>query len=360
MMANRSTPNLDDPGLYRRLDPSVLRERISELPLQCLQAWNRAIRFPLPDYYGQPKEVLIVGMGGSAGGGDLLADLLSLEESPPITVCRDYHLPPHAGPDSLAIVSSYSGNTEETLSAYQEAVQRGVKVMALTTGGKLGEMARQSDVPLLSIDYVGEPRTALGYSFLVPMAILQGLGLIAPKEDDLQEAVEVLASLVPRLMPESPLEENPAKELATVLHGRLVVIYGAGILSGVARRWKTQINENSKAWAFAEVLPEANHNAVVGFQWPRPVSRRAYAVMLSALAIHPRVRLRYQVTGELLRKAGVGHRTVDGVGKGPLAQMLSAALFGDYTSYYLALLNGVDPSPVSPIDYLKGRLEEAH
>jgi glucose/mannose-6-phosphate isomerase len=283
-----------------------------------------------------------------------------VEESPLVTVCRDYCLPSYVGTDSLVIASSYSGNTEETLSAFHEALQRGARVVAVTTGGQLGQLAHREGVPVFQIDYLGEPRTALGYSFLVPLAILQNLKLIAPRDGAVQEAVEVLGSLAHRLSPHIPTRDNPAKELAIALRGRLIVVYGGGILCGVARRWKTQFNENSKAWAFVELLPEAGHNAIAGFQWPKLVGRKACGVVLNAWSLHPRIKLRYQVIGELLGKGGVDCRIVDGVGQGTLAQMLSVVLFGDYTSYYLALLNGEDPSPVPPIDYLKGRLKELH
>ena len=355
-MAPHSAFLLDDPQTHAQLDPTGLRNRIGDLPKQCLKAWRQGLDLALPADYASSRHIVIAGMGGSAIGGDLLADLISLEKAPPITVCRGYTLPPHVGQDSLVIASSNSGNTEETLSACQDALSRGAKVVALTSGGQLGQMARGASIPELCIDYAGEPRSALGYSFLVPLAILQGLGLIKPKDEDIVEALEGMAFLVRRLGPEIPLQENPAKDLATTLQGKLVVVYGAGHLSGAARRWKAQLNENSKAWAFVETLPEADHNAVAGLQWPQSVKRKACVVMLNALGLHPRVRLRYQLTAELLKKAGVECRTVDGMGKGALAQIMSAVLFGDYTSYYLALLNGEDPSPVPSIDYIKGRL----
>ena len=128
------------------------------------------------------------------------------------------------------------------------------------------------------------------------------------------------------------------------------------MLSGVARRWKTQLNENAKTWAFVELLPEAGHNAIAGLQWPKQVGKKACGVLLNAWSLHPRIKLRHQVIEELLGKAGVECRTVDGVGKSALAQMLSAVLFGDYTSYYLAMLNGEDPSPTPQLEYLKARL----
>ncbi len=147
-----------------------------------------------------------------------------------------------------------------------------------------------------------------------------------------------------------------AKQLAARLHGRLPVIYGAGALAEVARRWKTQFNENSKAWAFHEVFPELNHNAVVGYQFPKELLSKIRVILLRSSFLHERIQLRYRITGELLDQVKVSHEFVDGVGKSPLSQVLSLVLFGDYVSYYLAILYRVDPSPVKVIDYLKDQL----
>ena len=359
-MDNHVDTPLDEPGLYEKLDPSGLRERIADLPNQCLHAWEEGLSFSLPSSYRKARNVILAGVGGSAIGGDLMGDLITRDGSPLVTVCRDYHLPPYLGPDSLVIVSSYSGNTEETLAAFQDAIERKAKVVAVTTGGRLMQLAQKEGVPSFQIDYAGEPRTALGYSFLVPLAMVQSLELTSTNNDEaLMEATEVLISLSHHLEPDMPTHDNPAKELAMTLQGKLIVVYGGGMLSGVARRWKTQFNENAKAWAFAELLPEAGHNSIAGLHWPKPMGKRACGVLLNTLSLHPRIKLRYQVIEELLGQAGVECRTVDGIGQSYLAQMLSTVMFGDYTSYYLALLNGEDPSPVPPLDYLKSRLQDA-
>ena len=358
-MDNHADTSLDEPGLYEKLDPSGLRERIANLPYQCLHAWEEGLSFSLPSSYRKARNVILAGVGGSAIGGELMGDLITRDGSPLVTVCRDYHLPPYLGPDSLVIVSSYSGNTEETLAAFQDAIERKAKVVAVTTGGQLMELAQKEGVPTFRIDYVGEPRTALGYSFLVPLAMVQSLELTTNSDEALLEASEVLVSLSHHLEPAMPTHDNPAKELATTLQGKLIVVYGGGMLSGAARRWKTQFNENAKAWAFVEILPEAGHNAIAGLHWPKAMGKRACGVLLNTLSLSHRIKRRYQVIEELLGQAGVQCRTVDGVGQSYLAQMLSAIMFGDYTSYYLALLNGEDPSPVPPLDYLKSRLQDA-
>ena len=196
-MDNHTDISLDEPELYQRLDPSGLRERIADLPYQCLHAWEEGLRFSLPSSYRKARNVILAGVGGSAIGGELMGDLITRDGSPLVTVCRDYHLPPYLGPDSLVIVSSYSGNTEETIAAFQDAIERKAKVVVVTTGGRLLQMAQKEGVPAFQIDYVGEPRTALGYSFLVPLAMLQSLELTSNNNESVVEASEVLFSPEP-------------------------------------------------------------------------------------------------------------------------------------------------------------------
>ena len=182
------------------------------------------------------------------------------------------------------------------------------------------------------------------------------LGLISNKSRDFEEAMGVLEGLTGELTEENPQPENPAKQLAGALLNRLIVVYGAGIFSGVARRWKTQFNENSKVWAFCELLPEAHHNSVVGYGLPTQIKSQTFAILLQPHLLHPRTRLRYQISLELLEKESIPHWTLGGRGKGAMSQILSAVVLGDWTSYYLALLQGLDPSPVPAIEFIKERL----
>jgi len=190
------------------------------------------------------------------------------------------------------------------------------------------------------------------------IAFFQRLGLVADKSEAVDETISVLNELSLIINEAAPQAENPAKALAARLHNHLPVVYGAGITAEVARRWKTQLNENGKAWACHEAFPELDHNAVVGYQFPKALASQIVVVMLRSSWLNRRIRLRYEITGELLTQAGVSHELVDGSGVSPLAQMMSLVLFGDYVSYYLALLYGTDPSPVKVIDFLKGRLAQ--
>jgi len=350
--------NLDDAKVYLKYDPDGMLARIKELPMQCKQAWQSIMDFNLPPHYANIDRVVVLGMGGSAIGGDLVRSLVQFESKIPVIVHRDYGLPAFADVRSLLIASSYSGNTEETLSGFEAALGVANKKLAMTTGGKLEQIARANNVPVFKIEYKAQPRAALGFSFLPTLGVIQKLGFIKDKTADVSETVQILEKMTARLDEKSPTKANPAKQLAQRLYGRLPVIYGAGIAAEAAHRWKTQINENSKAWGFYEVFPELNHNATVGYPLPKEIASRIRVIMLRSPGFNERIKLRYEVTGELLKQAGVAYEAVDSEGQSPLAQMVSLVSFGDWVSYYLAILYRVDPSPVKVISYLKERLEK--
>ena len=334
-------------------------DRIHEMPQLCQQAWQMAMKFDLPQDYSEVNKVVILGVGGSAIGGDLVASLAVSEAKLPILVCRGYDLPAFTDAETLVIASSYSGMTEETLSSFAQALETDSKKLVITTGGKLKIMAEERNIPVFGFDYQAQPRAALAFSFLPVLGFLQRLGFLSDRSADVTETVEVLQKLAQKIKEDVVLSHNPAKQLANRLYGHLLVIYGAGILSEVAHRWKTQLNENSKAWAFYEVFPELNHNAVVGYQFPSELANKIMVVLLRSTSLQRRIQLRYQITCQLLDQAKVGYQIVDGDGTSPLSQMMSLVLFGDYTSYYLAILNKIDPTPVKAIAYLKEQLAKA-
>jgi glucose/mannose-6-phosphate isomerase len=295
-------------------------------------------------------------MGGSAIGGDLVRSLAMSEAKVPVIVHRDYGLPAFVDERTLVIASSYSGNTEETLSGFEPALKTGARMLAMTTGGRLAQLAEANSIPVFRIEYKAQPRAALGFSFLPTLGVLQKLGFIADKSGDVEETIRILEGLAAEMGAGSPAASNPAKKLAQRLCGCLPVIYGAGVAAEAAHRWKTQINENGKAWAFYEVFPELNHNATVGYPFPPEVTGRLRVVMLRAPSFNQRVQLRCEVTAELLDRSGIAHEYVDSRGESLLSQMMSLVLIGDYASYYLAMLYKIDPSPVEVINYLKDKL----
>jgi len=324
----------------------------------CRDAWANVQSLELPPEYRQINRIVILGMGGSAIGGDLLRALSEPECAVPIVTNRDYTVPVFVNAETLVIACSYSGNTEETLSAFAQARERGAKLLVITTDGELAQRARELGAPLLTFRYQSQPRAALGYSLVSLIGVVQKLGFIGNKKAALEEAVVVLETLQEEIRETVPVTDNPAKQLAKRLYSHLLLIYGAGYLAEVAHRWKTQLNENAKAWCFYEQLPELNHNAVVGYQFPKDLAERLLVVMLVSSLDHPRNKARFQVTQEILTRRGIAHETIEARGVSPLAQMLSAIHFGDYVSYYLAMLYEIDPTPVEVIDYLKERLAQ--
>jgi len=351
--------NLDDVQVYKRLDSSNMLEHLHGLPQQCRTAWYKARGFELPQDYADIDKVVVLGMGGSAIGGDLTRSLLLSKGKPILFVNRDYKLPAFVDEKTLVIASSYSGNTEETLSAFSQALKTTCKKLAMTTGGGLKALAEDAGVPVFHIDIVSQPRAALGYSFIPLIAFLQKLGFVEDKSGEVETMTKELEKLLEELKETVTTGSNRAKELAVKIHNRIAVIYGAGILSEVARRWKTQINENSKGWAFYEVFSELNHNAVVGYQFPHELYSKIFVVLLRCPSLHPRILARYQITDDLLEQNAISHRFVDSHGDSQLSQMMSLVYLGDWVSYYLAILNETDPTPVKAIDYLKKRLSES-
>ena len=348
--------DLDDQQTYSRLDPSGLRMRLRGLPAQCRNVALAVAELELPQDLRTAPHVVVAGMGGSAIGGDLLVGLASHLTSVPIVVWRDYDLPSFVGENTLVLACSYSGGTEETLSGFQRAISVGAKTIAITSGGALRDEADRKGVPVLGIGFRGEPRSAIGYSFLAPLLLLSKLGLIPDQANRVEAAATQLDGLLLEVGDEVPQPANPAKNLAQDLLGRMPVIFGGGIFTGVARRWKTQINENAKTWAAMELLPEAHHNTVVGLGLPEAARSNTFAILLQPDTLRDRMALRYQITANLLEEAGIPYKVIGNLGGGPLCQILGAVLFGDYTSYYLALLQDIDPSPVKAIDGVRAKL----
>jgi len=345
--------DLDNASAYRQFDKSGMLDHLHRFPEQCLKAWEKVQRFELPREYAKISNVVIVGMGGSAIGGDIVRRLALSESKVPVRVHRDYGLPAFVDENTLVIASSYSGNTEETLSAFTEALGNRSRKLVIASGGKLKQLAEQECIPAFVIDYQAPPRAAFPHSLIPLVSIFQKLGLLGDKSADLHEAVDILNQLSTDFVETKSLASNPAKQLAAKLRGRIAVIYGAEILSEVARRWKGEFNENSKAWAFFENFPELNHNAVVGYEFPPEAKERIFVLMLRSSSLRARNLLRYEVTAKLLAKAGIAYEFAEARGESALSQVLSLVLLGDYASFYLSMLNRVDPTHVDAIDFIK-------
>jgi glucose/mannose-6-phosphate isomerase len=349
---------LDDPDARSRLDPSGMLEAVHGMPDQCREAWEASKALELP-WDEPPERIVVLGMGGSAIAGDYFRALLSLESAVPVFNVREYGLPSFVDERTIVIASSFSGDTEETVAAFERALAMPARKLVIATGGRLLATARANGVPAFTFAYAGEPRAPIGWGLMPLLAVGEKLGLMQGVEHNVDEAVAVLAAFRDECAADVPRSSNPAKQLALALHERLPVIYAAGPLVEVARRWKTQLNESAKTWAFYEDMPEVQHNAIVGLGLPEATSRATAAVFLrSQTHEHPRIRLRYDFNRRLFANAGIEVLEATARGESALAQMLSLTLVSDYAAAYLALLYGVDPTPTTVIDELKAWLGE--
>lgn len=301
-----------------------------------------------------PGGLVVAGMGGSAVGGRLATAALGPRLRRPVVLADGYALPPWTGPDSLLLCSSYSGGTEETLACYDQAVERGVPVVAATTGGALAERARRDGVPVIPLPAGFQPRAAVAYGLVATLETAALCGAAPFIRDEVEAAAALADRLAAEWGPEGP-EDGAAKALARRLDGTVPVIAGAELAAPVAYRWKCQINENADVPAFSGSLPEVDHNEVVGWEAAKELGRFS-AVFLEDPESHPRNRLRTQLTAELVASGAAVVERVSAQGATRLERVISLVLLGDLMSLYLAVLRGVDPAPVPALETLKAEM----
>lgn len=350
---------LNDPQAIYQIDSLKMLVTLWDLPNQCRKAWEMGMTVPLPAEI-KPENIVVTGLGGSAIGGDLLRVYTAGRTAMPVIVNRDYSLPAFVDQQTLVFVVSYSGNTEETIGAYEQGQAKKARILVLTTGGKLKEMAEKDHIPVVTVPGGIAPRSATGYLFIPMLAVLERLGLVSGVKKEVDELVQRLQLLREELKPEVNVEGNPAKQLAVRFYGHIPVIWGASATTEVvAQRWKGQFNENTKTPAYWNVFPELNHNEIVGFEKPEELLQKLYIVMLQDNDDHPRVQKRMEITRKVVEKIVAGVEEVRSTGSGALARTYSLIYIGDYTSIYLAVLYGIDPGPVKVIDGLKEKLSRS-
>jgi glucose/mannose-6-phosphate isomerase len=306
---------------------------------------------------GAPDLVAVGALGGSAIAADLTAGLYVDRLPRPLIAVRDYRWPAFVGPGSLALLCSYSGNTEETLALYREAAARATPRAAISSGGRLAEWCARDGVPLCRVPGGAPPRSALFGSWVALTGLLRALGWIEDPTAAWREAAATMRAAAGRIGSAVPEGVNPAKQLARALHSRLVFLYAASErLGAVATRVRNQLNENAKLLGHSALVPELNHNEIVGWENPGPVHRMAAVVLLRDREDAPEVAKRLTLTAEYAAAHGATVHEWHSTGEGRLARLASLIQFGDYLSFYLALLNGADPTPIASIDEFKRRL----
>jgi len=349
---------LDDISEVKKIDQNGMYDLIYEFPYQFEDALNITEAAKLPNWgTSQIKNVVVAGLGGSAIGGDLVRSYLAEKLNIPFFICRNYALPNFVDESTLIFISSYSGNTEETLSAYDDAQKRKAKILTLSSGGKVKEKSLQHKITWVNIPKGFQPRAALGYSFVPILVMLERLGFVGSEKDEIKGTKEFLSSNRSKYVMELGIDENLAKRIALELHKKLPIIYaGTDHFDAVSTRWKGQICENAKMLAFNNVFPEFNHNELVGWKILSGYRDDLIVVILKDRDDHPRIKRRMEIVKGIIEKEGVKAVVVESCGETLLSRIFSLIQLGDFVSFYLAILNREDPFPVKVIDFLKNEL----
>ncbi len=347
---------LDDIESIKEIDSGRYHTYIAEIPSQCETAYKQMAEIEIPENYKNPQNVVICGMGGSAIGADLARTFLPNDINAPISVHRDYELPAYVNSNTLVVCSSFSGETEEVLSSFYDALAKKAKIFVIVGGGTLVELAKANNIPYYQFSYKSQPRATLGFVMIALLSLFEKIGIFK-NSLDIAKTAGFLKKVISEISLEVPTEKNKAKLLAYKIFDRMLIVAGSGILTEVARRWKCQFNENAKAFAFFEVLPELNHNMVEGIHFPKQIHDEAMFLFLENSFDHSQNKKRFAILKELFNEYGIAYESVPAQGDTVLEQKLSSVIFGDYVSYYLAILNKTDPTPVETIQWAKKKLK---
>ncbi len=358
---------LDNKDLVKEVDQSGMLELIRNLPNDVVKAYEITKELSIPkkvefkasviDYTSDIDSIVVTGMGGSAIGGMILEELLRDKISIPIIVSRNYTLPNFVNEKTLVFTISYSGNTEETLSSFVYALKKKCKIFAVTTDGLLQDFCSKIGIPVVNVPKGYPSRAAIAYLTVPMIAILEKLNLVSNVESQIKDTFENMNKLKEKIDFNVPTENNPIKKLALDAFGKFIFVYSYWPYASVALRWKTQINENSKLLAKSDEIPEMNHNEIMGWEGFRK-QFPTYVIILRGSEESKEIKTRIEFFENLMKEKEVPVSEIYGAGSSRLSQIFTLIYQGDYFSYYLALLNKVDPTPVKSISNLKSYLKE--
>lgn len=347
--------NLNDLGAIQKLDKEGMLVSIVSLPDQCQQAWDEGQEIEIPSSYTQVKNIVVAGMGGSALGAHVIKSLYDEDGlQVPLQVVNDYNLPNYVDEDSLVVLSSYSGTTEETLNCARQALEKKAKILGITNGGKLGEFLSTHKLP----GYIftpkhnpcGQPRAGIGYSMLGIMALLQKSQVLTLKNPDkLSQFFRILRSLKGNL-------QIKAMEGVKKIMGKIPLLVAAEFLAGNGHILANQFNENAKTMSFYCALPEMNHHLLEGLK--NPPDRNLSFIFLTSDLYGEKIKKRLELTREVAERNGIKTFEFKAESKERFSQVLETLWFGSFLSFYLAVSYGLDPSPIPWVDFFKRQLEK--
>lgn len=353
--------DLNDAAALGKIDSEDVLGAVTDLATQIEEAWrigSAATALPDPE---NVDSIVVLGMGGSGVSGDVMQSVVEPRLPLPVRVIKSYGpLPEWVGRNTLVFAVSYSGSTEETVAAMSDAHSKGARIVAVSSGGPLAEMAREFGCAHVAIPSGLQPRASLGYLTLPILAVMQKMGFLAGAEDDVAETIEVLKDLAKRCHRDQPVHRNPAKDLAHKLLHKVAIVYGSHGLTGVAAmRFKCDLNEYGKVPAFWNQFPELDHNEIVGWSGLTDLSRERFVIVhLRDTEEHERIALRYEITRRLIEQSAAAVIEVKAEGVSALARVMSLVFVTQLAAIYLGLQYGVDPGPVEVIQKLKAQLAE--
>ncbi len=354
---NELEAQVDLKQLGSELDKKNMLGLLETFPAQMSEAWGLGETFSKSLPNGDYKRIIVCGMGGSAIGGDMVRSCLGERLRVPLFVSRSYQVPAYLLEKAVCIISSYSGNTGETLSSYESLRGKAASVLAITSGGELEDICMRDGLPICKIPGGMPPRAAIAYSFFPTLHVVGALGLGGIREEEFFEAREDINRLCADYSLNNP--ENRAVIAAKKLHNRFPFIYSAGLLcEAVARRWSCQINENGKSLAHFASFTELNHNEIVGWEKPEELLDKIAIVSLEDREDHELSKRQRDIYLGIVEPLSGCVLRIESAGKERMGRILSLMILGDFVSVYLAFLNGVDPTPVEKIDFLKKRLNQ--
>lgn len=351
---------LDDLDKIRKLDKSNAYQSIELLDKQCWDAWQKVQAIKIPKNYQGFQNIIVCGMGGSSLGAHVIQNLYRQALPLPLIITRDYHLPGFVDQNSLVILSSYSGNTEEILACSQEAIKRKLRCFVITTNGQLAEFAAKNQFPgyLIKPTYnpCGQPRMAIGYSIFGQLSLFAKLKLIRLNEKKVRQTLRLIERTKKQYSVNLPTERNKAKQMAMRLEKKIPILVSAEHLVGASHVFNNQLNENAKQIAIYYEIPELNHHLLEGMGFPKSNPKNLLFVFAQSGLYHPRNQRRIEITKEVLNGCQIKHCQIQMTGKTKLEQVFELIQFGAFAAFYLSMLNNLDPSPIPWVDFFKKKL----
>lgn len=344
--------NILDKVDVHKADPRGMIGHIEGFASLCEQAFDISERYSIPSYYLKAKKIVLLGMGGSGQAGDIIKNILDERTDLIVESVHNYILPNFVDKDTLVIACSHSGDTEETLSGFISAYEKDAKMIAITSGGKLKILAEKYRVPVMQFDYKCPPRASFPFTFIFLLSVFNKLGYI--ENIDRKNLINILTININKYQTSNSLLGNPAKILAEKIYGKIPIIYTSEKLSGAGARMKAQFNENAKNFAFNEQIPETSHKSLEGLQNPRNMT---FVIMLESNFEYTMNQIQQNITSEFLAKNKIPYERIKFLqAKDPVIEMFLQVIFGDFVSYYLAMLNKENPGINDVIDRFKERL----